>query len=585
MNTDLLRVKDAIIRVGLIDQGELVGLGMSFQLTDNTQVQEMVGLFDLTTEPLRGILESKRGVKFEGGQIIEPKLGTLTAETFVNLQATAKSKVAYEMSALPVDVQNYLKFQKSKYATATTQVPEMSVAQEKPVPQAPPVIPVAPAPPAPAPAPAPPVIPAPPAPPAPPVPPAPPAEPGKKYSDSPNCQIGDKNIYSVIDVGAILPEYMGEENGRKVYGPERITEEEYIAIKQIRSLMKDAGTHLLTAEEDALLDSLLEKSGNTTTELPEAIMVLNSMQDAMIAEITKVRKQQRNSIEILQHLDEALRTGMPFEIAGKRFSFVHMAPVDDNGEPIEGRGHPLLRERALAYNKKGTKQVTKPKAAPRINSPLPISGASPFTPPKPVAPKKDRVTMIIRKFLSIDGVTPIGIVMDANGTLPSGSKINGTFMNTYNRLGEKFNQINNMCEFTNAEISLDGGEFTVNMSEIRLNAISLIPADRMVHPKDAKASPFISKDQLLIDILKAEKEVAPAPTPAPVAPTPVAPTPAPVAPTPVAPTPAPAKTATGIDKLKEFARTTQGTVLLSGISDGKLASLSITVEDLIAAMK
>ena len=597
MKTNLLTVTNAKFMAAVENNNSVVGYVMALLDVNNQVQQEVLGMFDIYRAPISDILVSKGGFKLTIENnlpvILDSHGNHYTYEFFEKMEKSSGKKFTTAVNQLPPETQAYLSEQVklfnehilSKQVQPQAQPTPVAQPQPTPVPQPVPQSTPVPTPqpqvqptPVAQPTPQPQVIPTP----QPQVIPQPQGQSIRKnpneYISTDDFPIGTFLVRSVIDPNACLPEYVGlNEQGQKVYGPDRCTEEECIAIIQLKNIVYSAGEHLLTEKEKELLDELNEGRTEKTDKQNDKdgldmnamglIDTLNKIRATMLQRITQARRTEKNVLQIKEEVERALRENVPFELLGKRYSFYYMSLVDENGNPIKPNQTFLERATQLKTNgkivSKTTKQVSqiaKPITMPTAGLSAPNMGGtprpvisgnapqqitpndSPFTRPvgmstptgmtPPVQKSTKTATAIIRNFVTTDGHTIEGIIFDINGTV-QGKELNKRCVNSLEALGRAFNALSRQVEFSNAELVMNNGKLEVIMSDEHLNIIDIIPEKRFVYADEIgnsskPVSVFLNRDTKLhemIDIAKArhtnqqaEQPVQqPQPTPQPMA--------------------------------------------------------------------
>lgn len=581
MNADLFKVKNAKFQMAIFNGTELVGFAMALQFTEllangkDTMI-DCIGLFDLYREPLNKIVADKLNVNLglNGNvpHIIDASGNVYNYTFFEELSKRTQKATFYQLNNLDAGMQTYLKQQATLFnenIVSRKTEPSVNVQQAPPQPNAfnpRPEIPqtnmqplnaVAPQQPTPQPTPSnvastipqptpvtqniqqpTPVQPTPvqPTPVQPvqvqpePIAPQPRPNDGKTYSND-EFPVGTRNIYSCIDRTTKLPEFKGTDaQGNKLYGPDKYTEEECLALIQISKLVGRTGEHLLTPQERKLFEDQMGGIEGDT-EITQALNIIAGAQNAVLQQIQTERMQKRNVIDLRDRLVESLKTGCPYEIMGTRFSFKYMAPVDENGELLEGKGHPLIRERVKQMLNNGetiTNTISTPMPTPNIqqtqpiNRPRPQTQANPqsmstaqtptpftqgvagsgFAKPQPVTQQPNpqaTLTCIVRKFITTDGSTIEGIIFDAEGTL-QGRRVSGKYMQSLAKLQSSYTGVKQLFNFTNASLVMVSGKLEIHMTDSQLNLIDVVPSKRFEHPANVDIPYLLSKDTVLAEL-------------------------------------------------------------------------------------
>lgn len=579
METNLLTITNARFLMAVEYQKNVVGYTMTLLDVDNNTHQETLGMFDIFRAPISDILISKGKFKLTVENnlpvIIDASGNKYNYEFFERMEKTQGKKYTVSVAQLPQQTQNYLKEQDflfkqhivNKTANAQPVVQQQPAPQpvqqsvvQQPAPQPvqqsvvqqpiqvqqPVQQPVAQSTQAPV------------------------QSTNQSVVDSvlnkirrnPNelistdeFPVGTFLVRSVIDPNERLPEYRGlNEKGEKVYGPDRYTEEECIAVIQLKNLVYSAGEHLLTEKEKQLIDEMNEgrdEKGNTEADGIDMMQLgvvdtLNKIRATMLQKITTARKAEKNVLQIRDAVQHALKANVPFELMGTKYSFYYMSMLDEDGNPF--KTHPTFLERANQLSTHG-KLISSPKAEtgagfakPQVTPSAPVQ---PVTPPntfatpsagaRPVAtggspqqltpnnspftrptvggfnaPKSNKsATAIIKKFITVDGTTIEGLVFDVNGTI-QGQAVNRRCANSLEALGRAYSGLSRQLDFTNATLVMNNGKLEVSMTDEHLNAIDIKPENRFIYADEISKSStpigvLLSKDARLLELVELAK--------------------------------------------------------------------------------
>lgn len=633
---DFLTVQNLELKAAIIENNEILGFQSIFTLKDGKQLSQPLGIANCFVEPIFGILKSHGYTIMEnkGRKYLVMKSGmVLTAECFLKMQNSGRNVIiplsrydAQHQASLKASFENYLtnicgnnvnmgqgaKVVKETIPSLPPQQPSTTPvdihgnpvdgkdafnpqartqaqpqAQQQPqvqpqVPQVPRVpqvqqqAPQAQAPQAQAPQGQQPVIYG-----------MPDAEdenafqnlgkrdPKRKYTDSPDIQVGEYGILSTLQLNVAMPAYAGlNDKGEKIWGPNKLTEEEFIARYNIRHLISEQGFHLLSDKEADKLDAMRNPQTSKTsnegmTKEHGPVEELLRTQQLLINLITGIQKENHSVQEVQQALTKSIKEGVPFDMLAHKFDFFQMCFVDDNGEPLSGTGdfysdYSSFVDRARRV-RKGEK-ITETKSPRKklnttqstISMPMGMPMENPFqqtqttsTMPgestgnaplvqnlgapsiKSNKPKQKGLfdfTFMIEKLISNDNQTIIGAITHIIGLIPTKdsktgqvtgqTEINRVIFITCEGLGPKFASAPNKYEFLNADVSVEANKLVIHMDEMRLSKLSAIPTERYVTAKQAYDMLASKKIGYLLqaDIKVLEKYVNQSPT----APTPQA---------------------------------------------------------------